>query len=433
MAASWVYIEDIPKIQEGEIEIRGWLFNKRSSGKVVFLIIRDGTGYIQGVATLDNFNQEELDFFEKIPIESSIIVIGDLKKEPRAPGGYELMLKKVNVVSYSEEYPIQKKDHSIDFLLERRHLWIRSRRQNAILRIRSEVVKAIRDFLDSKGFVLVDAPILTPSACEGTTTLFSLDYFDLGKAYLSQSGQLYMEAACMALGKVYCFGPAFRAEKSKTRRHLTEFWMVEPEMAYWDWQDNMKLQEDLVSYIVQRVLEKRKRELEILERDTKPLENVVPPFPRITYREAIEILKNNGLNVEYGDDFGGDEETIISNQFDKPVFIHHYPAKIKPFYMQPDPYNPDEVLNNDLLAPEGYGEIIGGSQRIHDLKLLEEKIKEYNLPKGAFEWYIDLRRYGSVPHSGFGLGIERTVAWICGLKHVREAIPFPRMIYRIYP
>ncbi len=433
MSASWVYIEDIPKIQEGEIEIRGWLFNKRSSGKVVFLIIRDGTGYIQGVATLDNFTQEELDSFEKIPIESSIIVIGDLKKEPRAPGGYELMLKKVNVVSYSEEYPIQKKDHSIDFLLERRHLWIRSRKQNAILRIRSEVIKAIRDFLDSKGFVLVDAPILTPSACEGTTTLFSLDYFDLGKAYLSQSGQLYMESACMALGKVYCFGPAFRAEKSKTRRHLTEFWMVEPEMAYWDWQDNMNLQEELVSYVVQRVLEKRKRELEILERDTKPLENVIPPFPRITYREAIEILKNNGLNVEYGDDFGGDEETIISNQFDKPVFIHHYPAKIKPFYMQPDPENPDEVLNNDLLAPEGYGEIIGGSQRIHDLKLLEEKIKKYNLPRQAFEWYIDLRRYGSVPHSGFGLGIERTVAWICGLKHVREAIPFPRMIYRIYP
>ena len=433
MSASWVYIEDIPKIQEGEIEIRGWLFNKRSSGKVVFLIIRDGTGYIQGVATLDNFTQEELDSFEKIPIESSIIVIGDLKKEPRVPGGYELMLKKVNVVSYSEEYPIQKKDHSIDFLLERRHLWIRSRKQNAILRIRSEVIKAIRDFLDSKGFVLVDAPILTPSACEGTTTLFSLDYFDLGKAYLSQSGQLYMESACMALGKVYCFGPAFRAEKSKTRRHLTEFWMVEPEMAYWDWQDNMNLQEELVSYVVQRVLEKRNRELEILERDTKPLENVIPPFPRITYREAIEILKNNGLNVEYGDDFGGDEETIISNQFDKPVFIHHYPAKIKPFYMQPDPENPDEVLNNDLLAPEGYGEIIGGSQRIHDLKLLEEKIKKYNLPRQAFEWYIDLRRYGSVPHSGFGLGIERTVAWICGLKHVREAIPFPRMIYRIYP
>ncbi len=433
MAASWVYIEDIPKIQEGEVEIRGWLFNKRSSGRIVFLIIRDGTGYIQGVATLDNFTEEELESFEKIPIESSLIVVGDLRRESRAPGGYELLLKKVNMVSYSEDYPIQKKDHSIDFLLERRHLWIRSRKQNAILRIRSEVVKAIRDFLDEKGFVLIDAPILTPSACEGTTTLFSLDYFDLGKAYLSQSGQLYMEAACMAFGKVYCFGPAFRAERSKTRRHLTEFWMVEPEMAFWDWQDNMKLQEELVSYIVQRVLEKRKRELEILERDTKPLEKIVPPFPRITYREAIEILKKNGQNVEYGDDFGGDEETIISTQFDKPVFIHHYPVKIKPFYMQPDPENPDEVLNNDLLAPEGYGEIIGGSQRIHDLKLLEKKLEEYNLPREAFEWYLDLRKYGSVPHSGFGLGIERTVAWICGLKHVREAIPFPRMIYRIYP
>lgn len=431
--ASWVYIEEIPKLREGEVEIRGWLFNKRSSGKIVFLIIRDGTGYIQGVATLDYFSQEELERLEKIPLESSLIVVGELREEPRAPGGYELLLKKVNVISYSEEYPIQKKDHSIDFLLERRHLWIRSRRQNAILRIRSEVIKSIRDFLDERGFTLVDAPILTPSACEGTTTLFALDYFDLGKAYLSQSGQLYMEAACMALGKVYCFGPAFRAEKSKTRRHLTEFWMVEPEMAFWDWQENMKLQEELVSYIVQRVLEKRKRELEILERDIRPLEKVVPPFPKITYREAIEILKKHGFNIEYGDDFGGDEETVISNQFEKPVFIHHYPAKIKPFYMQPDPDNPDEVLNNDLLAPEGYGEIIGGSQRIHDLKLLEQKIDEFNLPREAFEWYIDLRRYGSVPHSGFGLGIERTVAWICGLKHVREAIPFPRMIYRIYP
>lgn len=431
--ASWVYIEEIPKLREGEVEIRGWLFNKRSSGKIVFLIIRDGTGYIQGVATLDYFSQEELERLEKIPLESSLIVVGELREEPRAPGGYELLLKKVNVISYSEEYPIQKKDHSIEFLLERRHLWIRSRRQNAILRIRSEVIKSIRDFLDERGFTLVDAPILTPSACEGTTTLFALDYFDLGKAYLSQSGQLYMEAACMALGKVYCFGPAFRAEKSKTRRHLTEFWMVEPEMAFWDWQENMKLQEELVSYIVQRVLEKRKRELEILERDIRPLEKVVPPFPKITYREAIEILKKHGFNIEYGDDFGGDEETVISNQFEKPVFIHHYPAKIKPFYMQPDPDNPDEVLNNDLLAPEGYGEIIGGSQRIHDLKLLEQKIDEFNLPREAFEWYIDLRRYGSVPHSGFGLGIERTVAWICGLKHVREAIPFPRMIYRIYP
>ncbi len=433
MAIPWIYIEDIPKTKKEEIELRGWLANKRSSGKIVFLIIRDGTGFIQGVADLNNFTQEELEKIEKIPLESSIIVQGKVREEPRAPTGWEIYLSKVEVIYISQEYPIQKKDHSIEFLMEHRHLWIRSRKQQAILRIRSEIIKAIRDFLDERGFVLVDAPILTPSSCEGTTTLFELDYFDLGKAYLSQSGQLYMEAACMALGKVYCFGPAFRAEKSKTRRHLTEFWMVEPEMAYWDWQDNMRLQEELISYVVQRILERKRRELEILERDIKPLEGILPPFPRITYREAVELLNRKGIPFQYGDDFGGDEETIISQEFDKPVFIHHYPAKIKPFYMQPDPENPDLVLNNDLLAPEGYGEIIGGSQRIHDLNLLEEKIKENNLPREAFEWYIDLRRYGSVPHSGFGLGIERTTAWICGLKHVREAIPFPRQIYRIYP
>jgi asparaginyl-tRNA synthetase len=433
MAISWVYIEDIPKTKREEVEIRGWLANKRSSGKIVFLIIRDGTGFIQGIADLNNFSQEELEKIEKIPIESSIIVQGKVREEPRAPTGWEIYLTKVDVVSLSQDYPIQKKDHSIEFLLERRHLWLRSRRQQAIMRIRSEIIKAIRDFLDERGFILVDAPILTPSACEGTTTLFELEYFDLGKAYLSQSGQLYMEAACLALGKVYCFGPAFRAEKSKTRRHLTEFWMVEPEMAYWDWEDNMVLQEELISYVVQRILERRKRELEILERDIKSLEKVIPPFPKITYDEAIKLLNKKGVQIQWGDDFGGDEETIISQEFDKPVFIHHYPAKIKAFYMQPDPDNPKLVLNNDLLAPEGYGEIIGGSQRIHDLNLLEEKIKEYNLPREAFEWYIDLRRYGSVPHSGFGLGIERTTAWICGLKHVREAIPFPRMIYRIYP
>lgn len=433
MEYKWVYIEDIPKLNIEDVEIRGWLFNKRSSGKVVFLIIRDGTGYIQGIADLNSFSKEELERVEKIPLESSIIVRGKLREEKRAPGGFEIHLKEVNLVSPAYDYPIQKKEHSIEFLMENRHLWLRSRKQQAILRIRSEIIKAIRDFLDSRGFVLVDAPILTPSSCEGTTTLFELDYFDLGKAYLSQSGQLYMEAACMALGKVYCFGPAFRAEKSKTRRHLTEFWMVEPEMAYWDWEDNMRLQEELVSYIVQRVLDKKSKELEILERDIKPLEKIVPPFPRITYKEAIELLNRKGVPASYGDDFGGDEETVISQEFDKPVFVHHYPARIKAFYMQPDPDNPEEVLNDDMLAPEGYGEIIGGSQRIHDLNLLEEKIKEYNLQREPLEWYIDLRRYGSVPHSGFGLGIERTVAWICGLKHVREAIPFARQIYRIYP
>ncbi|PMQ00914.1 MAG: asparagine--tRNA ligase [Dictyoglomus sp. NZ13-RE01] len=433
MEYKWVYIEDIPKLNIEDVEIRGWLFNKRSSGKVVFLIIRDGTGYLQGIADLNSFSKEDLERIEKIPLESSIIVRGKLREEKRAPGGFEIHLKEVNLVSPAYDYPIQKKEHSIEFLMENRHLWLRSRKQQAILRIRSEIIKAIRDFLDSRGFVLVDAPILTPSSCEGTTTLFELDYFDLGKAYLSQSGQLYMEAACMALGKVYCFGPAFRAEKSKTRRHLTEFWMVEPEMAYWDWEDNMRLQEELVSYIVQRVLDKRSKELEILERDIKPLEKIVPPFPRITYKEAIELLNRKGVPASYGDDFGGDEETVISQEFDKPVFVHHYPARIKAFYMQPDPDNPEEVLNDDMLAPEGYGEIIGGSQRIHDLNLLEEKIKEYNLQREPLEWYIDLRRYGSVPHSGFGLGIERTVAWICGLKHVREAIPFARQIYRIYP
>jgi len=431
--ASWVYIEEIPKLREGEVEIRGWLFNKRSSGKIVFLIIRDGTGYIQGVATLDYFSQEELERLEKIPLESSLIVVGELREEPRAPGGYELLLKKVNVISYSEEYPIQKKDHSIEFLLERRHLWIRSRRQNAILRIRSEVIKSIRDFLDERGFTLVDAPILTPSACEGTTTLFALDYFDLGKAYLSQSGQLYMEAACMALGKVYCFGPAFRAEKSKTPRHLTEFWMVEPEMAFCEFEENLKLQEDMVTYIVKRVLEKRRRELETLGRDITPLQKVEPPFDRISYTEAIDMLQKAGFQIEWGEDLGAPHERYISLQFEKPVFVHRYPAKAKAFYMQPDPQNPEVVLCADLLAPEGYGEIIGGSQRIHELKLLEQRIEEFGLPKEAYEWYLDLRRYGTVPHSGFGLGIERTVMWICKLKHIREAIPFPRTINRVYP
>lgn len=317
--------------------------------------------------------------------------------------------------------------------MENRHLWLRSRRQNAILRIRNQVMMSIHEFLQSRGFTLIDPPILTPAACEGTTTLFELPYFDLGKAYLSQSGQLYMEAACMAFGRVYCLAPAFRAEKSKTRRHLTEFWMLEPEMAFYDWQDNMRLQEELVSFIVAQVLEKRKRELQILERDTTLLERVRPPFPRISYAEAIDILRRKGFPAQWGDDFGGDEESVISQEFDRPVFIHHYPAAIKAFYMQPDPENPQLVLNDDLIAPEGYGEIIGGSERIHDLELLEKRIAEHHLPREAFAWYLDLRRYGTCPHSGFGLGIERTVAWLCGIHHIREAIPFPRQIYRLYP
>ncbi|NSW77163.1 MAG: asparagine--tRNA ligase [Candidatus Atribacteria bacterium] len=434
MSGEWVSIENLKNYEGKDVEIRGWLANRRSSGKVVFLIVRDGTGFVQTTLSLgEYFDKESLKTWERLPLESALIVEGKVRREERAPGGYELEGRKVTLVSSSDEYPIQKKDHSVEFLMENRHLWIRSRRQNAVLRIRNQVMMSIHEFLQARGFTLIDPPILTPAACEGTTTLFALDYFDLGKAYLSQSGQLYMEAACMAFGKVYCLAPAFRAEKSKTRRHLTEFWMLEPEMAFYDWQDNMRLQEELVSFIVQEVLRKKRRELEILERDTAPLERIQPPFPRISYQEAIEILQRKGFPAQWGDDFGGDEESVISQEFDRPVFIHHYPAAIKAFYMEPDPENPDLVLNDDLIAPEGYGEIIGGSERIHDLTLLERRIAEHHLPREAFAWYLDLRRYGTCPHSGFGLGIERTVAWICGIHHIREAIPFPRQIYRIYP
>ncbi|MEN3186302.1 MAG: asparagine--tRNA ligase [Atribacterota bacterium] len=434
MGREWVSIENLRNYEGKEVEVRGWLANRRSSGKVVFLIVRDGTGFVQTTLSLgEDFDKESLKTWERLPLESAIIVEGMVRREERAPGGYELQGKGVTLVSSSEEYPIQKKDHSVEFLMENRHLWIRSRRQNAILRIRNQVVMSIHEFLQKRGFTLIDPPILTPAACEGTTTLFELDYFDLGKAYLSQSGQLYMEAACMAFGRVYCLAPAFRAEKSKTRRHLTEFWMLEPEMAFYNWQDNMRLQEELVSFVVQEVLRKRRRELEVLERDITLLEQVQPPFPRISYQEAIAILQRKGFPVQWGDDFGGDEESVISQEFDRPVFIHHYPAAIKAFYMQPDPENPNLVLNDDLIAPEGYGEIIGGSERIHDLALLEKRITEHNLPQEAFAWYLDLRRYGTCPHSGFGLGIERMVAWICGIHHIREAIPFPRQIYRIYP
>ncbi|MGQ9472722.1 MAG: asparagine--tRNA ligase [Candidatus Caldatribacteriaceae bacterium] len=434
MSAEWVSIEDLACYEGEEVEIRGWLANRRSSGKVVFLILRDGTGFLQVVLNLGEFfTKEDLKFWERLPFESALKVEGKVRKEERALGGYELEGKKITLVSPSEEYPIQKKDHSVEFLMENRHLWLRSRRQNAILRIRNQVMMSIHEFLQARGFTLIDPPILTPAACEGTTTLFELDYFDLGKAYLSQSGQLYMEAACVAFGRVYCLAPAFRAEKSKTRRHLTEFWMLEPEMAFYNFEDNMRLQEELVSFIVSEVLRKRQRELDILERDTTLLQKVQPPFPRISYQEAIEILQRKGFSVQWGDDFGGDEESVISQEFDRPVFIHHYPAAIKAFYMQPDPESPELVLNDDLIVPEGYGEIIGGSERIHDITLLEQRIAEHNLPREAFAWYLDLRRYGSCPHSGFGLGIERTVAWICGIRHIREAIPFPRQIYRLYP
>jgi len=428
-----VYIKDLSKHVGEEVTLKGWLYNKRSSGKIKFLILRDGSGYTQCVVVKNNVSDEVFEIADKITQESSFEVRGKVRAESRAIGGYELDVIDLKLISLSQDYPITPKEHGIEFLMDNRHLWVRSKKQVAILKIRHRIVKAIRDFFDSHGFTLFDPPIITPNACEGTSTLFELDYFDLGKAYLTQSGQLYAESGAMALGKVYSFGPTFRAEKSKTRRHLTEFWMVEPEMAFYDLNDNMDLAEEFLEYVVQTVLEDKKEELKELERDTSKLEKVVRPFPRITYDEAVEILKKNGVDFQWGNDFGGGDETIISEQFDRPVMVHHYPAEVKAFYMKRDPENPKLALAVDVLAPEGYGEIIGGSQREDDLNLLIERIKEHNLPQEYFEWYLDLRRYGSVPHSGFGLGLERTVSWICGLEHLREAIPFPRMIYRNTP
>jgi len=428
-----VYIKDLSKHVGEEVTLKGWLYNKRSSGKIKFLILRDGSGYTQCVVVKNNVSDEVFEIADKITQESSFEVRGKVRAESRAIGGYELDVTDLKLISLSQDYPITPKEHGIEFLMDNRHLWVRSKKQVAILKIRHRIVKAIRDFFDSHGFTLFDPPIITPNACEGTSTLFELDYFDLGKAYLTQSGQLYAESGAMALGKVYSFGPTFRAEKSKTRRHLTEFWMVEPEMAFYDLNDNMDLAEEFLEYVVQTVLEDKKEELKELERDTSKLEKVVRPFPRITYDEAVEILKKNGVDFQWGNDFGGGDETIISEQFDRPVMVHHYPAEVKAFYMKRDPENPKLALAVDVLAPEGYGEIIGGSQREDDLNLLIERIKEHNLPQEYFEWYLDLRRYGSVPHSGFGLGLERTVSWICGLEHLREAIPFPRMIYRNTP
>lgn len=427
-----MHIAHIGEHEGKEVEIRGWLYNKRSSGSVLFLIIRDGTGFIQAVVVKGQVPDGDFAAADRLTQESSLVVRGLVRADRRAPGGYEISVSGLEPVSIAEEYPISLKEHGVDFLMDHRHLWLRTPRQVAIMRVRNEVVKAIRDFLDEREFVLVDAPILTPSACEGTTTLFETDYFDT-KAYLTQSGQLYMEAAAMALGKVYCFGPTFRAEKSKTRRHLTEFWMVEPEMAWVDLDGDMRLQEDLVSYVVRRVLERRAKDLATLERDTSKLEKVEPPFPRITYDEACDILRRHGVEFEWGNDFGGGDETILAEEFDRPVFVHRYPTACKAFYMKPDPDRPEVCLSADLLAPEGYGEIIGGGQRIDDPDLLARRIEEHRLPAEAYRWYMDLRRYGSVPHSGFGLGIERTVAWICGLEHVRETMPFPRLLNRIYP
>jgi asparaginyl-tRNA synthetase len=431
--ATHVYIEDIGQHAGQEVTIKGWLHNRRSSGKIHFLTVRDGTGFIQAVLSKSAVGDELFTTADHLSQETSLVVSGVVRADARAPSGYEIDVKYFEVVGESHDYPITPKEHGVDYLLDRRHLWIRAERQQAILRVRHEIINAVRDFFNTRGFILADTPIFTPAACEGTTTLFPAQYFDEQTAYLTQSGQLYNEANAMALGRVYCFGPTFRAEKSKTRRHLTEFWMVEPEMAYADLNDVMTLAEGLVVSVVARVLDKRRGELKVLERDTSKLEAVQSPFPRISYDDAVKILKEKGLPFEWGGDFGGPDETVLSAQFDRPVMVHRYPSKVKAFYMKPDPDRPEVALGVDVLAPEGYGEIIGGGERLADLDLLLARIEEHKLPKVAFEWYLDLRRYGSVPHGGFGMGIERVVAWICGLEHVRETIPYPRMLNRLYP
>ncbi len=497
-----VYIERLSEHVGETVTLKGWLYNSRSSGKLMFLILRDGTGLCQCVVSAADVSEETFENAKRLTQESSFTVTGSIRKEDRAPGGYEMDVTGLEVVGISHDYPITPKEHGTEFLADRRHLWVRSKRQWAILRVRHSIIKAIRTFFDNNGFTLFDAPILTPNAVEGTSTLFETEYFDLGKAYLTQSGQLYGEAGAMAFGKVYVFGPTFRAEKSKTRRHLTEFWMVEPEMAWFDLNDDMKLAENMIEFIVQSVLNERKVELEFLERDITLLERIKAPFPRVSYEEAVDLLKGDktaqmfderfaalekeqsdlqtelaenkkaynsakehikkrmdareieinsrladiaeelenlpkwkisARNFERGNDLGGSDETALTWHFDRPVIVHRYPREVKAFYMKRDPENPDKALAMDVLAPEGYGEIIGGSQREDDIELLLDRIKEHNLPQEVFEWFLDLRRYGSVPHSGFGLGVERTVAWICGIKHIRETIPFPRMIYRNTP
>jgi asparaginyl-tRNA synthetase len=417
------------------VTIRGWLYNMRESGKLLFPIFRDGTGIMQGVVSLKE-QPEVFAALKGLPQESSVIVTGMVRAEPRAPGGFEMGVTGIEIVqrvSESAAYPIQLKEHGVDFLLDRRHLWIRTPRQAAILRIRAEAQRAARNFMDAQGYTLTDAPIFTPAACEGTTTLFEVNYIDDQKAYLTQSGQLYVEALAAALGKVYTFGPTFRAEKSKTRRHLTEFWMLEPEAAYAHLEDMIQLAEGLVSSVVQSVAKNRTRELGLIERNVAVLEKIMPPFPRITYEDAIQVLQKAGNPTKWGDDLGGDEETILSKEFDRPVVIHRYPTAMKAFYMATDPARPELSLSFDVIAPEGYGEIIGGGERLADYDTLVERLRAHNLPEESFQWYLDLRRYGSVPHAGFGLGLERTVAWICGTEHIREVIPFPRMLYRVYP
>jgi asparaginyl-tRNA synthetase len=428
-----IAIKDAPQHVGEEVELRGWSYNVRSSGKIMFLQLRDGTGRIQGVLVKNDVSEEKWTEAKTLTVESSVIVRGEVRADDRSATGVELTVKDVEVVSVAAEYPIGKKEHGPDFLLDHRHLWIRSERQAAILRVRDEIEFAFREYMKEQGFVLADSPVFTPSACEGTTDLFEVKYFD-DKAYLSQSGQLYQEATSAALGKTYCFGPTFRSEKSKTRRHLTEFWMLEAEASYMDWEENLRVQEGLVVHTVKRVLDRCQAELKFLERDLKSLEKTAEGgFPRVTFDEAVAKLKELGSDIQDGEDFGADDETMLTKEYDTPIFVTKYPKDVKAFYMKPDPENPNLVLCDDMLAPEGYGEIIGGSQRIDDLELLEERIAEHKLPQEAFEWFLDIRRYGSVPHSGFGIGLERTVTWICGTEHVREAIPFPRLLNRISP
>jgi asparaginyl-tRNA synthetase len=428
-----ISIRQGPQYLNQTVSVQGWVTHKRSSGRVRFLVVRDGSGFLQGVLVTDRAAPEIIDRFDALTMESSLRLTGTLRSDPRAPGGVEMEIQDLVIFQRAQDYPITPKDHGTAFLMERRHLWLRSSRQQAIMKIRHEISRSIRNFLDDRGFIALEAPILTGAACEGTSTLFETRYFDLGPAYLSQSGQLYMEAGAMAFGRVYCFGPAFRAEKSKTRRHLTEFWMVEPEMAFAQLEDLMELVEELVCFLVVRLLETRREELRQLERDVTLLEKISGPFPRLSYPQALERLRAGGTAIAFGEDLGGDEETELSRSFEQPLFIHHYPAACKAFYMKRDPLDDRLVLNMDLLAPEGYGEIVGGSQREEDPLLLSQRMAEQGLSETDLDWYLDLRRFGSVPHSGFGLGLERVVAWLCGLKHVREAIPFPRTLYRIYP
>jgi asparaginyl-tRNA synthetase len=427
-----VRIKDLSKHVGEKVTVDGWLYNKRTAGKLQFPIVRDGSGYLQCVVFRKEVAEETWNAVDQVTQESTVRVTGSVREEPRAPGGVELGVESFDVVSPTVDYPITPKEHGTAFLMDIRHLWLRSAKQHAVLKVRSEIEQACRDYFYNNDFVLIDSPILTPAACEGTSTLFETDYFG-ERAFLSQSGQLYLEPAAAAFGKVYCFGPTFRAEKSKTRRHLMEFWMIEPEVAFLEFEGLQNLAEDFVEYIVSRALDRCKEELKTLERDTAKLENIRKPFPRITYRDAIELLKTNGVDAKFGDDFGADEETLIANSFDRPVMISRYPTDIKAFYMQPDPEDPSVVLGLDMIAPEGYGEIIGGSQRIHDHDLLLQRLKEHDLPIEAFQWYLDVRKYGSFPHAGFGMGIERCVAWVTGVPHLRETIPYPRMLNRIYP